>query len=291
MLTICLMCRSQSQMPITVSTRRSRTKTMSTPLLPVVSVRGQPTGRRAVPRSASWPSMRSPAARAPRATSAGARRYRARARRERTPRDTPRRTRSSRRYPCKAQAADNAPRSRARGPGRDRRPGRRCDLRRLELLERPAWARDDTGRGLGGNGRRATRPGVRDHRAVIRAKRRPRITHLEAVLAARVVERGAKPPIRAHPARDDQPLAAGPLDREPALVDQGVDDGRLETGGDIRTHLVRQPPRVALRFDREPHGGLQTAEAHVEPLPLQRPRERESLGIAALGQRGQRGAA
>src|SRR5690606_37198748 len=80
----------------------------------------------------------------------------------------------------------------------------------------------------------------------------------------------------------------GRRERPAALVRERLDDRGLEARGDIRADVVVQRSALPLGVDREPHGGLEPAEAEVEPLPPQRPREREATRIAGLGERRER---
>src|SRR5690606_5932939 len=102
-----------------------------------------------------------------------------------------------------------------------------------------------------------------------------RIVHAYAPLAP---ERGqvlAQRPVRADAARDDEAREPRGRERVAAFGRQRVDDRGLERRRDVGARALVELAALAARaLDREPRRRLQAAEAHVEALVFERPRER-----------------
>src|SRR5690606_39980543 len=64
----------------------------------------------------------------------------------------------------------------------------------------------------------------------------------------------------------------------------GLADCGLEARGDGGSNPGGEPSGGLRRVDREPHRRLEPAEAEVDPLPAQRPRECEAARVAGLGE-------
>ena len=104
-----------------------------------------------------------------------------------------------------------------------------------------------------------------DHGAVVGAQGRSRRAEPDALLGRPFGEQRAQPAVGGHPATDQQVLRAGRGTGVHGLGAEHVADRFLEAGGDVR-HRDGQAVSFP-RLDPAGHGGLDSGEREVEPMP------------------------
>src|SRR5438874_2277118 len=118
--------------------------------------------------------------------------------------------------------------------------------------------------------------GRADHRAVVRAKGRPR--DAERVPDA-PRDRFAERKVRGDAATEEDRLDRVLGGRAGGLLGEHLGDRFLEGSGDVGDRHIA----FLLQLAHEPqHGGLEAAEREVEPIRRQRSRQRERVGVALL---------
>lgn len=128
----------------------------------------------------------------------------------------------------------------------------------------------------------------RDHRGVVGAEFRAREVHARAGCVDRPGECRAQPAVDADAARDGQSVDARLAQRSQGLRDQCVDHRVLEAARHVRAGRVVEHASAY----GDDHGGLESAEAEIEPWPVEhRARKLDGAGAAALGERRERGPA
>ena len=109
------------------------------------------------------------------------------------------------------------------------------------------------------------------------------IVHAHPALGTGCVELLAQRGVGPHPARDNQPLHAGGIQRPERLLDQHLDNGGLRAGRQIGPYLVA---RLATQlFHLREHGGLEAGKGEIEVSTVQqRTRQLVGLCVTEFGQ-------
>ncbi len=125
--------------------------------------------------------------------------------------------------------------------------------------------------------------GNRSHHRIVGTEFHGRDMQFEAVRLGRLGQLMSKQLIGGHAAAHAQPLPARCVAGPASLTDQAIDHRLLKTGGQIRDLLgwQLQGGEVTLAHpgDAVAHGGLQAAEAEVQPIRILQKRAWQLIGL------------